>query len=453
MADTITHVKEPFASGSYKKVYDIMPATPRSSIVFDNMDADVEKVITKTLVYHKANNALQKKTRLANALCELEIQQMFFSVELAPRIYAIQFENYKIVNNEKTSELYVFYINAATTVASVYAYMLEHLDIENDNLVMYVLTTSCVKEGFESIIGDNPDFAKILQSIDTFIQKLVYHGYWFLDFKPANMCIMLNPLRIIGLDFDKKFIIDISQINKKTYSLETIKRVARTYMFSMFALFILDYHVESEMDADIVRELVKTRHLKGADISEMFRVLVELEHDGQNLCVNKYNPLAMLTYYIFHVLQIPSKDVLPCSDINKPTNVLFFQDRNASKKRVHEYIKSVLVNNIIGIDTYNAEKTGVNFMTNPYVSTEFNAYAHRIQPLTEKPVIPFIPETVNMPMFTQNPFLQAPTQPLPKTPQKTSPKTPPTKKHKPDKNGGKKLYKKRSQKNLNKKYK
>lgn len=443
MASAITHVKNPFASGSYKKVYDVEPATPGSKIVFNNIDADVEKIISKTLVYHKDHRAQQKKTKFANALCELEMQQMFFGVELAPRIYAIQFE--KVA----TSELYVYYINATTTVASVYAHMLEHLNLVNDSLIMYVLTTSCVKEGFEHIIETNPDYAKILQRIDTFIQKLVYHGYWFLDFKPANMCIMSDPLRIIGLDFDKKFIIDISQINRKQFSVETLSRVARTYMFALSVLFILDYHIGSEEDADTIRELVRTRHLKAADMSEMFRVIIELERDGHNLCENKYNPLAMLTFYTLHILNIPNKDVLPCSDINKPTNVVFFQNRTAPKKILHEYIKNVLVNNVIGIDTYNAEKTGINFMTNPYVSVEFNSYKERIPQLLEKPTIPFTPETVIMPMFMTTAPAQIVPSSSPSSPSSSS-SLPPTKKYKPA--GGKKR-RKSIRKNLRNKYK
>lgn len=445
MAATITFAPKPFAEGAYKKVYSVVPASHNSTIVFNNVDPAVDKVITRTLVYHSGHNKEVKKQYLANALCELEMQHIFWSVELAPRIYAIQFNSYKKVDNKSVPELFIYYLDGTRTVADVYHQIMENLTMNNDNLVLYVLTQSCAKDDLANLIGDVKPIAnykQLLEHIDTFIMKLVYHEYWFLDFKTSNMCISTNPLNITGLDFDKKFIVNMLDIDKKQYSMDTMRKVARTHMFVLAVLYVITYYAYTNEDADEIRVLVQTCHLKGADISEMFRVLIDLEKGGHNLCRNKYNPLSMLTYYTLTTSGISAKDVLSCNNIDAPMNTIF--ETIATDKKVHEYVKTIAINNVFGLAEYNAEKKGVNYLTNRFISADFDSYAARIAPLAVRPQIPYEPEIIISPMFMNIP---ATTPSISSVPSKASPQT---KKYKPTEGGRKKRKQRHSKKYLKK---
>jgi hypothetical protein len=175
----------------------------------------------------------------------------------------------------------------------------------------------------------------------------------------------------------------------------------------------------------------------------MFRVLIDLEKGGHNLCRNKYNPLSMLTYYTLMVSGINVKDVLSCNNIDMPMNTIF--ETITTNKKVHEYVKTIVINNVFGLAEYNSEKKGVNYLTNRFVSVDFDSYAARVSPLTVKPQIPYEPEIIIRPMFTNIPATASAIS----TQSSTSPQT---KKYKPTEGGRKKRKQKRSKKYLKNKY-
>lgn len=435
----ITNEPLPFAQGSYKKVFNIMPAKPTSSVVFINPDDNVEKIITKTSVYFQHQPVASKKAALETALSELELQMLFYSVELAPRIYAIQFISLIMVDKKPVSTKHTYYLDSSTTIDTIHSRIMSQLSFNDDYLQMIVLTASCEKEYFSDLIGAGKpieNMEKALELIHTFIKKLVYHNYWFLDFKPGNFCVMLNPTpHVIGLDFDRNFIIDINQV-QTTLSKDTLRQVASTYMF-VLAVLNLQYDL-SLSEKQIMQRIIRTRHLKATHISELVRTLVELEKTGHNLCKTKYNPLSMLAYYVLPVVNISSADVLNCNILAKPISTLSKGFSNNTP--TYDFIKIVIAENVFGLGEYNNEKGGTDYLKAPYVSAEFNTYIQKIEPLRVKPLIQPALQTISMPMFGAEPAQEPPAPipiPMPKPTQTTTPvKEPPAKKYKISAEGG-----------------
>jgi hypothetical protein len=215
-----------------------------------------------------------------------------------------------------------------------------------------------------------------------------------MDFKPSNFCIMQNPTHIIGLDFDRNFIININQLQSTG---DTLKRVAFTYMF-VLAVLNLQYDMSPTEKAELQR-LVRTRHLKATHISELIRTLVEFEKTGHNLCKTKYNPLSMLAYYVLPVVNINSADVLSCNMLAKPVST--FSKGFSKTTPTYDFVKTVIAENVFGLSEYNNEKNGANYLTNPFVSNDFELYMSRIKPLQIQPLIQVSLQTTEIPMFVQ----------------------------------------------------
>jgi hypothetical protein len=88
----------------------------------------------------------------------------------------------------------------------------------------------------KSIWNINKDPVRVVQQVINCIQYIVYDKKMiFYDFKEPNLCVSLDN-KIIALDFDRYFCIDLAQI-MTSYSLNDKQIIAQGYMFLLFSCF------------------------------------------------------------------------------------------------------------------------------------------------------------------------------------------------------------------------
>ena len=213
---------------------------------------------------------------------EIELQNLFFEKQLAPKIYEHRFDEDKkmfYILEEKCGSSFLTYINNKTNQTE-----------DNFNKIVELVT------------------------------KIADTGYINVDIKPENTCTKFaengSLSEIIALDFDTDFFINFDLTN------EEIKEHGKIFMLTLFIAYLKKY-------ANIVfkKDIVKT-HLDCKKIEDMLTFFAR----NTEICAKEMHPIFMLYHYIitnpqkgscsFHQTheQIENLTRIICSYIFLPTN-------------------------------------------------------------------------------------------------------------------------------------
>lgn len=293
------NVQHLIGKGTYKKVYQasIVPKselTPQN-VSFPNKYEAGEKVIAHVLLLHKMPKTVNNRTvtveridkeGILKTLSEIIFQNQFAALHLAPQIYAI-----KLVTHEYKSHTIDLPINATISM------LLNALQTKNVPIMklihIFILEKRC-DEDIMHLIGTNQITPlRLILLTNQLITTLINNNYCFLDFKPSNTCPVYdntNKLKILGLDFDKQFILKITDlVNNSQIPLDTIKEHIHTYMLTQFSIILIKELKSAIFAQNYLTEL--ETQLPKPKIDQMLQFFFNFG------CNSKYNPINLLYYY------------------------------------------------------------------------------------------------------------------------------------------------------------
>lgn len=180
---------------------------------------------------------------------EIELQNLFFENQLAPKIYEHRFDEDKKM----------FYILEEKCGSPLLTYIKKKTNQTEDN------------------------FNKIVE----LVTKIADTGYINVDIKPENTCTKIENgllLKIIALDFDTEFFIKFDLTN------EEIKEQGKIFMLTLFIAYLRKY-------ANIVFEkVIVEKHLNYDKIKDMLTFFA----GNPEICAKEMHPLFMLYHYIIN---------------------------------------------------------------------------------------------------------------------------------------------------------
>lgn len=182
---------------------------------------------------------------------EIQLQNLFFLNQLAPKIYEHRFDEDKKM----------FYILEEKCGSPLLMYIKEKTNQTEDN------------------------FNKIVE----LVRKIADTGYINIDIKHENTCTKFaddgSLSKIIALDFDTKFFIKFDLSNEEN---EEIKENGKIFMLTLFIAY-LGFYRKINFEKVIVE-----KHLNYDKIKEMLTFFAR----NPEICAKKMHPIFMLYYYI-----------------------------------------------------------------------------------------------------------------------------------------------------------
>lgn len=176
---------------------------------------------------------------------EIELQNLFFKNQLAPKIYKHRFDE-----NKK-----MFYI----------------LEEKCGSPLLDIIKTNRTEDNFNKIVE--------------LVTKIADAGYINVDIKHTNTCTKFAEdgllSEIIALDFDTDFFIKFDLTN------EQIKEQGKIFMLTLFIAYLAKKNIVFEKD-------IVEKHLTREKIQNMLTFFAE----NLEICEKEMHPIFMLWYYI-----------------------------------------------------------------------------------------------------------------------------------------------------------
>ena len=234
-------------TGNTKTVYSCIETNDEKNIIFalpDDTEVDKLCIAVINLTLYNGDELNEQIDKIKK---EIELQNLFFENQLAPKIYEDRFD-------EDTK---MFYILEEKCGSPLLTYIKKKTNQTEDN------------------------FNKIVE----LVTKIADTGYINVDIKPENTCTKIeNGLlsEIIALDFDTDFFIKIDLTN------EVIKEQGKIFMLTLFIAYLRKY-------ANIVFEkVIVEKHLNYDKIQNMLTFFA----GNAEICAKKMHPIFMLYHYI-----------------------------------------------------------------------------------------------------------------------------------------------------------
>jgi hypothetical protein len=178
---------------------------------------------------------------------EIELQNLFFENQLAPKIYEHRFDE--------------------------------------DTKMFYILEEKCGSPLLTYIKKKTNQIEDIFNKIVELVTKIADTGYINVDIKPENTCTKIENgllLKIIALDFDTEFFIKFDLTN------EEIKEQGKIFMLTLFIAYLRKY-ANIVFNKDIV-----IKYLDYDKIKDMLTFFA----GNPEICAKEMHPLFMLYHYI-----------------------------------------------------------------------------------------------------------------------------------------------------------
>jgi serine/threonine protein kinase len=214
---------------------------------------------------------------------EIELQNLFFENQLAPKIYEDRYD-------EDTK---MFYILEEKCGIPLLTYIKEKTNQTEDN------------------------FNKIVE----LVTKIADTGYINVDIKPENTCTKFENgslLKIIALDFDTEFFIKFDLTN------EEIKEQGKIFMLTLFIAYLRKYNYIT------FSKVIVEKHLNYDKIKNMLTFFA----GNPEICAKEMHPLFMLYHYIINETTTSSCSLHTPNIIETLTTKIYnlFQTEGGSRK-------------------------------------------------------------------------------------------------------------------------